>query len=81
LGTVKYSSAILERNLTFDKNIRNIGATMPRAKRALPMWTNQEPTEKVHIVNVKPKVTHQDKGTTGGVKRPFYDIKKVFKTN
>jgi len=39
-----------------------------RAKRALPSWTKEPPTEKVHIVNVKPKVTHQDKGK--GVTRP-----------
>ena len=53
---------------------------MPRAKRALPMWTKQSPTEKIHIVTTKPKVIVGD-NKKSGVSRPFYDVKKVFKTN
>ena len=55
---------------------------MPKAKRALPTWTKKEPTEKVHVYDArKKKVTQENKPKTAGVTRPFYDIKKVFKTN
>jgi len=42
---------------------------MDRAKRALPMWTKKKPTEKVHIVDVKPKVI-KGKNKPPSVKRP-----------
>lgn len=46
------------------------------------MWTKQPPTEKVHIIDVRPKVIKgKNKVVKSGVTRPMYDIKKVFKTN
>jgi hypothetical protein len=51
-----------------------------KAKPARPMWTKEPPTEKVHIVTTKPKVTHQDSGKKG-VTRDFpWNAGTVLKT-